>query len=137
MKKFGLKIYNNELLPFYPVAIYFGVKLDRSLLSHHQLALRKKLSSLVLLLRQLAGSGRCWCQNTTYSCFIFVFYSTAKYGNPVCCRSGHTCFINSVLNNALRLVTGCLSLSPMDYLPVFFKHSSIRALSTRSDALFG
>ena len=54
-----LKVYNNgRLLPFCPTPTYLGVKLDRSLtFRHHLLALRKKLSSRVTLLRRLVGSG--------------------------------------------------------------------------------
>ena len=54
-----LKVYNNgRLLPFCPTPTYLGVKLDRSLTFRHQLvALRKKLSSRVTLLRRLVGSG--------------------------------------------------------------------------------
>ena len=54
-----LKVYNNDrLLPFCPTPIYLGVKLDRSLMfRHHLVALRKKLSSRVTLLRPLVGSG--------------------------------------------------------------------------------
>ena len=48
-----LKVYNNgRLLPFCPTPTYLGVKLDRSLTFHHHLvALHKKLSSRVTLLR--------------------------------------------------------------------------------------
>ena len=60
-----LKVYNNgRLLPFCPTPTYLGVKLDRSLTFRHYLvALRKKLSSRVTLLRRLVGSigMGCWC----------------------------------------------------------------------------
>ena len=54
-----LKVYNNgRLLPFCPIPTYLGVNLDRSLTFHHHLvALRKKLSSRVTLLRRIVGSG--------------------------------------------------------------------------------
>ena len=57
--KRDLKVYNNDrLLPFCPTPAYLGVKLDRSLtFCHHLVALRKKLSSHVTLLRRLVGSG--------------------------------------------------------------------------------
>ena len=57
--KSQLKVYNkNRLLPFCPTPTYLGVKLDRSLtFRHHLVALRKKLSSRVTLLRRLVGSG--------------------------------------------------------------------------------
>ena len=37
---------------------------------------------------------------------------------PVWCRSAHTRLIDSVLNDALRIVTGCLRPTPTDHLPV-------------------
>ena len=54
-----IKVYNNgRLLPFCPTPTYLGVKLDRPLtFRHHLVALRKKLSSRVILLRRLVGSG--------------------------------------------------------------------------------
>ena len=54
-----LKVYNNgRLLPFCLTPTYLGVKLNRSLtFCHHLVALRKKLSSLVTLLRRLVGAG--------------------------------------------------------------------------------
>ena len=57
--KRALNVYNNgDPLPPCPVPTYLGVKLDRSLtFRYHLEALRKKLSTRVALLRQLAGSG--------------------------------------------------------------------------------
>ena len=74
--KCELKAYNNDrLLPFCPTPTYLGVKLDRLLKFHHHLvALHKKLSSCVTLLRQLVGSRwgagaktLCWLNNTIAS----------------------------------------------------------------------
>ena len=47
-----------------------------------------------------------------------MIYFTAEYCAPVWCRSAHTRLIDSVLNNALRIVPGCLRPTPTDYLPV-------------------
>ena len=49
---------------------------------------------------------------------LSLVYSTAEYCAPVWCRSAHTRLIDSVLNDALRIVTGCLRPTPTDYLPV-------------------
>ena len=49
---------------------------------------------------------------------LSLIYSTAEYGAPAWCRSVHTRLIDSVLNNALRIVTGCLRSTPTDNLPV-------------------
>ena len=118
--KCELKAYNNgRLLPFCPTPTYLGVKLDRSLTFHqHLVALRKKLSSRVTLLRRLVGSG--WGAGAKTLCIVTLslVYSAAEYCAPVWCRSAHTRLIDNVLNDALRIVTGCLRPTPTDHLPV-------------------
>ena len=113
------EVYNNgRLLPFCPTPTYLGVKLDRSLtFRHHLVALRKKLSSRVTLLRRLMGSG--WGAGAKTLCIATLsLVSTAEYCVPVWCRSAPTLLIDSVLNDALRIVTGCLGPTPTDHLPV-------------------
>ena len=115
-----LKVYNNSrLLPFCPTPAYLEVKLDRSLTFHHHLvALRKKLSSRVTLLRRLVGSGWGVGAKTLRIATLSLVYSVAEYCAPVWCRSAHTRLIDSVLNDALHIVTGCLRPTPTDHLPV-------------------
>ena len=119
-----LKVYNNgRLLPFCPTLTYLGVKLDRLLTFHHHLvALQKKLSSLVTLLRQLVGSGWGASAKTLHISTLSLVYSTAQYCAPVWCHSAHTRLINSVLNDTLHIVTGCLCPTPTDHLPVTLRH---------------
>ena len=101
-----LKVYNDgKLLLFCPTPTYLGVKLDRSLtFRHHLVALRKKLSSRVTLLRRLVGSG--WDAGAKTlriaTCTLSLVYSAADYCAPVWCCSAHTRLIDSVLNDALR-----------------------------------
>ena len=115
-----LKVYNNgRLLPFCPTPTYLEVKQDRSLMfRHHLVALHKKLSSHVTLLRQLVGSG--WGAGVKTLCIatLSLVYSAAEYCAPVWCCSAHTHLIDSVLNDALHIVTGCLRPTPTDHLPV-------------------
>ena len=73
------------------------------------------------MLRRLVGSG--WgagagagAKTLRIASFSLV-YSTAEYCAPVWCRSAHTRLIDSVLNDALRIVTGCLPPTPTDHLP--------------------
>ena len=115
-----LKIYNNgRLLPFCPTSTYLGVKLDRSLtFRHHLVALRKKQSSRVTLLRRLVGSGWGAGAKTLRIATLSLVYSAAEYCAPVWCRSAHTRLLDSVLNDALRIVTGCLRPTPTDHLPI-------------------
>ena len=115
-----LKVYNNSrLLPFCPIPTYLGIKLDRSLtFRHHLVALHKKLSLHVTLLKRLVGSG--WGAGVKTLCIatLSLVYSTVEYCVPAWCHSAHTCLIDSVLNDALHIVTGCLCPTPMDHLPV-------------------
>ena len=122
-----LKVYNNgRLLPFCSTPTYLGVKLDRSLtFRHHLVALRKKLSSRVTLLRRLVGSGWGAGVKTLRIATLSLVYSTAEYCAPVWCRSAHIRLIDSVLNDALRIVTGCLRPTPTDHLPVLQASSQL------------
>ena len=49
---------------------------------------------------------------------LSLVYSTAEYCAPVWCHSAHTRLIDSVLNDALRIVTGCLRPIPTDHLSI-------------------
>ena len=115
-----LKVYNNyRLLPFCPTPTYLGVKLDRSLtFRHHLVVLRKKLSSRFTLLRRLVGSRWGAGAKTLRIATLSLVYSTAEYCVPVWCCSAHTRLIDSVLNDALHIVTKCLRPTPTDHLPV-------------------
>ena len=64
------------------------------------------------------GSG--WGAGAKTLCIatLSLVYSTAEYCAPVWCRSAHTRLIDSVLNDAFRIVTGCLRSIPTEHLPV-------------------
>ena len=98
----------------YSIWVHIWVKLDRSLtFCHHLVALRKKLSSHITLLRQLVGLGWGVGAKTLRIPTLSLVYSTSEYCAPVWCRSAHTRLIDSVLND-----TGCLRPTPTDHLPV-------------------
>ena len=82
------------------------------------MALSKKLSSRVTLLRRLVGSGWGAGAKTLRIAILSLVHSTAEYCAPVWYRSAHTRLIDSVLNDALHIVTGCLRPTPTDHLPV-------------------
>ena len=95
------------------------MKVDRTLTHRHHLeTLRKKVSTRVSLLRRLAGSGWGAGPKTLHTAALSLIYSTAKYCAPAWCCSAHTRLIDSVLNDALRIVTRRLRPTPTDYLPV-------------------
>ena len=118
--KRALNVYNNgNLLPPCPVPTYLGVKLDRSLTFRHNLeALRKKLSNRVALLRRHAGSGCGAGAKTMRISALSLIHSTAEYCAPVWCRSTPTRLIDSILDDALRIVTGRLRPTLTKHLPV-------------------
>ena len=64
------------------------------------------------------GSGWGAGAKTLHIATLSLVYSTAEYCAPVWCCSAHTRLINSVLNDALRIVTGCLCPTPTDHLPI-------------------
>ena len=125
-----LKVFNNgRLLPFCPTPTYLGVKPNRSLtFRHHLVALRKKLFSRVTLLRRLVCSGWGAGAKTLRIATLSLVYSTSEYCGSVWCGSAHTRLIDSVLNDVLRMVTGCLRPTPTDHLPVL---SSIQPAELR------
>ena len=69
-------------------------------------------------MRRLVGSGWGAGAKTLRTATLSLVYSTSEYCAPVWCRSAHTRLIDSVLNDALRIVTGCLRPTPTDHLPV-------------------
>ena len=81
---------------------------------HHLSASHKKLSSRVTLLRQLIGSGWTAGAITLRTVALSLVYSTAEYWAPVWCCSAYTRLMDSVLNDALRIVTGCLRPTTTD-----------------------
>ena len=66
----------------------------------------------------LAETGWGASAKTLRTAALSLVYSTAEYCAPVWCRSAHTRLIDSVLNDALRIVTGCLRPTLSVYLPV-------------------
>ena len=109
----------NETLPFCSEPKYLGVTLDRShTYRRHLESLRKKLTSRVVLLRRLAGSGWGAGPTTLQTATLALVHSTAEYCAPVWCRGAYTLINNPTINDALRIVTRCLRPTPADNLPI-------------------
>ena len=69
-------------------------------------------------MRRLVGSGWGAGAKTLRIATLSLVYSAAAYCAPVWCRSVHTRLIDSVLNDVLRIVTGCLRPTTTDHLPI-------------------
>jgi len=70
------------------------------------------------LLRRLAGSGWGAGATTLPTATLALVHSTAEYCAPVWCPSAHIHLIDPTINDALRIVTGCLHATPADNLPI-------------------
>jgi len=86
--------------------------------NRHLASLRKKLTFRVTLLSRLAGSG--WSAGATMlrTATLALVHSITEYCAPVWCRSAHTRLIDPAINDALRILTGCLRPAPADNLPI-------------------
>ena len=107
-----------DALFFYPQPKYLGVMLDRSLTNRQHLELLRKLTSRVALLRRLAGSGWSAGATTLRTVTLTLVHSSTEYCAPVWCRSAHTRLNDLAINDALRIMTGCLRPTPADNLPI-------------------
>ena len=128
--KCELKVYNNDrFLSFFPNPYLSWGKTGK--ISHVLSPLSGIAQKTILArqrLRRLVGSGWGAGAKTLRIATLFLFYSAVEYCAPFWCRSAHTRLIDNVLNDALRIVTGCLRPTPTDYLPVL---SSIQPAELR------
>ena len=98
---------------------YLGITQDRTLTYRHHLeTLRKKLASRFALIHRLAGTGWGARATTFRMTTLALVYSTAECCAPVLSRTAHTHLIDRHINDALRMVTGCLKPTPAEYLSV-------------------
>ena len=100
--------------------------------------MRKELSSCITLLRRLVGSGWGAGAKTLRIATLSLVYLTAEYCAPVWCCNAHICLINSVLNDALRIVTECLRPTSTDHLPVLssIQPAELRQLGTTTSLAY-
>jgi len=67
-------------------------------------------------MRRLAGSGWGAGATTLRIATLALVHSTAEHCAPVWCCSAHTRLIAPSINDALRIVTGCLRPIPAETL---------------------
>ena len=110
---------NNNILQFQASLTYLWVKLNGSLTFLQNLeSLSAKIMSQIALIRRLAGTTWGTMAKTLRSSTQALVFSVAEYCTPVWCRSSHMKKLDSTLNNALRTVSGCLSATPVNQLPI-------------------
>ena len=104
---------------FEPNPTYLGVVLDRSLtFGPHLKQLAAKCNSRVALIRKLAGTHWGACAHTLRLSSLALVYSTAEYCSAIWDQSTHVRKLDTKLNSAMRIVTGCVESTPTECLPV-------------------
>ena len=109
----------DKRLEFQQAPKYLGVRLDRTMsFNQHLDDVRAKVTSRVSLIRRLAGTTWGASASTLRISTQALVFSAAEYCAPVWCRSPHVKKVDTVINNSLRTITGCLKPTPVPYLPV-------------------
>ncbi|KAM3864710.1 putative RNA-directed DNA polymerase from transposon X-element [Diretmus argenteus] len=110
---------DGKLLEVQQAPKYLGVRLDRTLsFSQHLQELKAKVTSRVALIRRLAGTTWGASAKTLRISTQALVFSAAEYCAPVWSRSPHARKVDVAINNALRIITGCLKPTPVFLLPV-------------------
>ena len=123
---------DNHLLEHQQAPKYLGVRLDRTLsYKQHLEDVRAKITSRVSLIRRLAGTTWGASARTLRISTQALVFSAAEYCAPVWSRSPHVKKVDPVINNALRIITGCLKPTPVPYLSVL---AGIAPASLRREA---
>jgi hypothetical protein len=98
---------------------YLGVTLDRSLTYNaHLTKTAKKVNARVNLVRKLAGTNWGASADTLRTAALALVYSTAEYCAPVWLNSVHVSKIDVQLNTTMRIISGTLKSTQLQWLPV-------------------
>jgi hypothetical protein len=97
---------------------YLGITLDRSLtFNEHISTLSKNISSRVNLVQMLAGIGWGADAKTLRVAALSIVYSIAEYGYQVWCNSTHVSRIDTQPNSVIRVISGTVKSTLMQWLP--------------------
>lgn len=102
---------------FFPM--YLGIILDRALtFKRNSQRIVEKVKPRNNILRKLAGTT--WGADTKVlrTTALALVYSVAEYGAPVWLKSTHTQGIDIALNESLRVITGSVTSTPIEWLNV-------------------
>ena len=90
--------------------------------SHASLRKLKKICGGLKNVKNSVSSSQCRGRSelstmakTQRTIVLSLVYSTTEYCTPIWCRNAHTCLIESVLNCVLRIITGYLRPTPIEY----------------------
>jgi len=115
-----LNIYlSGRIIKHDPHPVYLRVSLDRSLtFRQHATKTAAKIKSRNNLTTKLAGSS--WGANaqTLQSSAVALCYSVAEYCIPAWGRSSHVKLVDRQLNETMRIVSGTIRPTPLQWLPV-------------------
>ena len=97
---------------------YLGITLDRSLtFKDHLENSKQKLKKRTSIIRKLTGTTWGASQNVLRTSAVALCYSVAEYGSPAWARSSHTSKVDTLLNENMRLISGTLKSTPLEWLP--------------------
>lgn len=102
-----------------PTPTYLGVKLNRSMtFNPHLTKLQLKLKTRCNIIQRLTGSAWGSSASSLRTSALALVYSSAEYCCPVWSHSVHAKKVDIALNNCLRLITGTIKSTPVEWLPV-------------------
>ncbi|KAG4065142.1 hypothetical protein HA402_007539 [Bradysia odoriphaga] len=98
---------------------YLGATMDRALtFKTNSEKLAAKLATRINLLRKLAGTTWGADANVLRTTALSLVYSVAEYCAPIWLKCAHTDRIDVQLNEALRIISGTVASTPVEWLSV-------------------
>jgi hypothetical protein len=101
---------------------YLGIKLDRILTYNQHLEdVKNKLKTRNNIINKLAGTSWGCRANVLRISALALVYSVAEYFAPVSERSVHAKKVDTQLNNTMRIITGYVWATNLQWLPFLSK----------------
>jgi len=110
---------NGEVIPNEDFPRYLGVKLNRALtFKPHLEGLKNKLKTRNNIISKLVGTTWGCKANTLRTSAMALVYSAAEYCAPAWTRSTHSKNIDTQLNRTMRIISGTVKSTQIQWLPV-------------------